>query len=195
LNMLETIKTIDMEIALANYFGVRQNLIVPNVSWGMDSHECDLFVLSPAGYGWEVEIKVSKADLFKDKYKRHGHHSSKIKFLYFAIPDYLQKWIFEIPLCAGVIIVRPNDNYECGYWCEKFRRPVVNTKYKYTDSESPGGGKINNGITVYIVINGNYEIWILLSKNLTQSVRLFYYWWFRCKGLLLGAGKEKKDKY
>jgi len=91
------ITTPEMEIALAEYFGIRQNLIVPNVSWGMDSHECDLFILTPAGYGWEVEIKVSKADLFKDKHKRHRHNSSKIKFLYFAIPEYLERYIDEIP--------------------------------------------------------------------------------------------------
>lgn len=129
-------KTIDMEITLANYFGIRQNLIVPNVSWGMDSHECDLFVLTPAGYGWEIEIKVSKADLLKDKNKRHGHYLSKIKFLYFAIPDYLESYVFEIPLRAGIIIIRPNKNYDCGYWCEKFRKPLANGRsYKYTDAE------------------------------------------------------------
>jgi len=44
-------KTIEMEIAFARYFGIRQNLIIPNVSWGMDTHECDLFVLTPARYG------------------------------------------------------------------------------------------------------------------------------------------------
>lgn len=133
--MRSKITTLEMEIALAQYFGIRQNLIVPNVSWGMDTHECDLFILTPSGYGWEVEIKVSKADLIKDKEKRHGHNSGKIKYLYFAIPDYLEKYIFEIPLRAGVIVVRPNKNYECGYWCEKFRRPGANGNYKYTDSE------------------------------------------------------------
>ncbi len=128
-------KTMSMEIALASYFGIRQNLIVPNVSWGMDSHECDLFVLTPAGYGWEIEIKVSKSDLFKDKEKRHGHHSYKIKYLYFAIPDYLEEHINEIPERAGVLVVRPNKNYDAGYWCYKVRRPQRNGNYKYTDSE------------------------------------------------------------
>lgn len=133
-------KTIDMEIALANYFGIRQNLIVPNVSWGMETHECDLFILTPAGYGSEIEIKVSKADLLKDKEKRHGHHSPKIKFLYFAIPDYLTRYVDDIPSRAGVIVVSQNrhgrigDTYEyCD--CTKIRRPVVNSSYKYTDSE------------------------------------------------------------
>jgi len=133
--MQSKITTLEMEIALANYFGIRQNLIVPNVSWGMDLHECDLFVLTPAGYGWEVEIKTGKADLLKDKNKRHGHYSSKIKFLYFAIPDYLERYTYQIPLRAGIIVVRPNNNYECGYWCEKFRKPKANGSYKYTDLE------------------------------------------------------------
>ena len=127
-------RTLEMEIALADYFGIRQNLIVPNVSWGMDSHECDLFILTPAGYGWEVEIKVSKADLFKDKEKRHGHYSSKIKYLYFAIPDYLESYVDEIPFRAGIIIIRPVVDGD-GYCCEKFSRPIANGSYKYNDKE------------------------------------------------------------
>lgn len=129
-----------MEIALAEYFGIRRNLIVPNVSWGMEIHECDLFVLTPAGYGWEIEIKISKADLMKDKEKRHNHNSYKIKFLYFAIPDYLEQYREEIPRQAGIIIIgkkrhgRIGDIYEY-YDCEKIRQPQRNSNYKYTDSE------------------------------------------------------------
>ena len=133
-------KTEYMEIALASYFGIRQNLIVPNVSWGMDSHECDLFVLTPSGCGWEIEIKISKSDLFADKNKRHGHHSSKIKFLYFAIPDYLKKYINEIPERAGIIVVSQTRHGRIGHTyeycdCTKIKSPNKNSNYKYTDLE------------------------------------------------------------
>ena len=124
------ITTLEMEVALARYFGVRQNLIIPNIGWGIGIHECDLFLLTPSGYGWEIEIKISKADLFKDKHKRHGHFSTKIKYLYFAIPDYLEKYISEIPERAGIIIVKSKN-----WQCKKTREPQKNTNYKYTTEE------------------------------------------------------------
>lgn len=41
------IDTLDMEVAVMEHFGVRQNLIVPNVWWGMGlNHECDMLVLT-----------------------------------------------------------------------------------------------------------------------------------------------------
>ena len=46
-----------------NFFNYRANLIVPNISWGLGLHECDLLVLTSSGYATEIEIKVSKADL------------------------------------------------------------------------------------------------------------------------------------
>ena len=66
------ITTTEMEVALAHYLNMRVNLIVPNISWGMFIHECDLLVITPAGYMWEVEIKVSKQDLSRDSKKRIG---------------------------------------------------------------------------------------------------------------------------
>lgn len=63
------ITTLDMEIVLMEYFGVNRNIIVPNVSWGLNLHECDLLIFSKSGYATEVEIKISKQDLLKDKNK------------------------------------------------------------------------------------------------------------------------------
>ena len=98
-------KTIDIEIAIMNYLGIRQNLIVPNISWGMDLHECDILCLSKAGYATEVEIKVSKYDLFKDKEKWHGHYDDKIAYLFFAVPESLKLIaLAHIPKRAGLFI-------------------------------------------------------------------------------------------
>jgi hypothetical protein len=101
-------KSIEIEIAVANHIGCRQYLIVPNISWGMGLHECDLLVCTKANYLWEVEIKVSKADLKKDREKLHGHHNKKIKRLYFAIPEklYNEECLSYIPERAGIFIVK-----------------------------------------------------------------------------------------
>ncbi len=138
-------KTLDMEVAVAYYFSPRLNLIVPNVSWGMFGHEVDLCVLSPAGYATEVEIKVDRADLIKDKEKRHGHRSTLIKYLYFAIPEHLEKDIEHIPERAGIIVVKWNAPWDDriysgrlikGWWsCKKIREAKVNTKCKWTDKQ------------------------------------------------------------
>ena len=55
----ETLNTADMEIAIAEWVGTRTHLVVPNVSYGMYVHECDLFVLSKSGYATEIEIKIT----------------------------------------------------------------------------------------------------------------------------------------
>ena len=67
---LITMKTLDIEIKMMQHLNIRQNIIVPNVSWGMYiggkiMHECDLLMLSSSGYATEIDIKVSKSDLLK----------------------------------------------------------------------------------------------------------------------------------
>ena len=54
-------KTIEMEVALMKHFGIRQNIIVPNVSWSFLNYEADLVVLTKSNYATEIEIKISKA--------------------------------------------------------------------------------------------------------------------------------------
>ena len=129
-------KTIEMEITLAHYFNLRQNLIVPNVYWGMGfRHELDLLVLTQANYGYEIEIKISKKDLIQDTQKRHNHESNKIKYLYFAIPEKLESDIEHIPGRAGIIIVRDNFKPWQRGKCKLLRKPVKNSDYKFTEIE------------------------------------------------------------
>jgi len=98
--------TLELEIAVMEFFGVRRNIIVPNVSWGIANlHECDILVLSTSNYATEVEIKISRNDLLKDKEKRHGHYHNHIARFYYAIPDKLQDLALEIiPDRAGLFI-------------------------------------------------------------------------------------------
>ena len=121
----DKIKTIDMEIAVARYINFSQHLIVPNVSFGMGfRHELDMLVLTNSGYLWEVEIKVSLADLKKDKDKWHGHHSSMIKDFYFAIPSCLVPHTAHIPERAGILVVSRNASGRI--YCSKIRKPKTN---------------------------------------------------------------------
>ena len=131
---MNKITTINMELILVHHFKPRTKLIVPNVSWGLGIHECDLLILSQTGYATEIEIKVSAYDLVKDKKKRHKHDSHKIKYLYFAIPHYLEELIGEIPERAGVIIVRPS-NYNGKLFCDIVRKPKVHGHYKFSEEE------------------------------------------------------------
>lgn len=118
-------------MAVARYFNTRQNLIVPNISWGMFLHECDMLVVTKAGYAYEIEIKVSKSDLKADMFKKHGHNSRKIKRLYFAIPEELINAIEYIPERAGIIVVKPANGYYYGR-CYKIREAAVVGDYKFT---------------------------------------------------------------
>ena len=109
--------TLDIEIAMMKKLNVRKNIIVPNVSWGINIknhkplHECDLLMLSSAGYATEIEIKISKADLLKDKEKSHGHNHRLIKHLYFAVPESLKEIALkEIPNNAGLYTLSYNQS-------------------------------------------------------------------------------------
>lgn len=122
---MNKITTTEMECLVARFLNARVNLIVPNVSWGMGLHECDLLVCTKAGYLWEVEIKVSKADLKKDAEKRHEHRHHNIKHLYFAIPTYLVDCIEHIPARAGIITVAPAGEKQWGR-VKQLRAPETN---------------------------------------------------------------------
>lgn len=102
----------EIEVAIARHLNPRQNLIVPNVSWGLGLFEKDLVVLTPSNYAWEIEIKVSKPDLIADKKKTHGHSSNLMKRLYFAVPEELQEEALKhIPERAGLFIVGTSEEH------------------------------------------------------------------------------------
>jgi hypothetical protein len=127
------IKTIEMELALFSFFDSRMRVIVPNVSYGMFSHELDLFMLTNSNYGIEIEIKIDKYDLIKDKEKRHGHKSKKLKHLYFAVPNYLVQYQEHIPLRAGIIsVTREKNDY---LQVEIIKKPQATSAYQFTDLE------------------------------------------------------------
>jgi len=98
--------TLEIEVRVARYMDICTNTIVPNISWGLGIHECDLMVVSSAGYVTEIEIKVSKSDLLAESKKKHSHDDPRIKNFYFAVPSDLADFALEhIPERAGLIIV------------------------------------------------------------------------------------------
>lgn len=101
-----------MEVAIANYFNYRQNIIVPNISWGLGLHECDVFIVTKSGYCTEVEIKRSKSDLLADFEKKHKHKDKKnrIKEFYYAIPkSLLSSCELLIPKDTGIIVCERSE--------------------------------------------------------------------------------------
>ena len=152
--MIDKLTTIEIEERVATYFGIRQNIIVPNISWGMNIHECDLLIVRKSGYAVEVEIKISRADLKKDLEKRHHHSDSRIRDFYFAIPEYLQDSISFIPEHAGIITLKRNYNWHGIIECKTIRNAKVNTHcQKFTTEE------ISN-----IARLGSMRIWNLKRK-------------------------------
>lgn len=137
------VKSVEIEYLLADLFNYRQNLIVPNVSYGLGfSFEADLVVVTAAGYGTEIEIKTSKADLLRDFKKGGGwkggkwftdangkvslndvHRKHWMKRFYFAMPKKMEKYMDVIPDDCGVILAGPlweirdrPDMKESTYW-------------------------------------------------------------------------------
>ena len=66
-----SVHEIEEAIILRCTNGIRSNIIVPNVSWGMGiEYEADLIVLSKQGYATEYEIKRSYSDFVADFAKK-----------------------------------------------------------------------------------------------------------------------------
>ena len=82
----------DIQALLAEYFGIRNNIIVPNVSWGLLDYEADLLIMNKTGYVTEIEIKRSWSDFLADFKKDETAHKSEIIYqFWYCVPDSLYK--------------------------------------------------------------------------------------------------------
>ena len=139
-----------LQIACARYFGYRKNIVAPNISWGLKLHECDLLVLTPSGYCYEIEIKITRADLRADSKKQHGHLSTKISRLYYCVPAVLQDFaLANIPERAGLLVVKSPT----WLWAQKVREAQ-----RYTDYQWPAVDRIK------LAHLGAMRIWSLLEN-------------------------------
>lgn len=110
--------TTEMEFAISRRFDVRTHLMVPNISWGLFSHEADMLVVRESGYCLEFEIKRSfadyKADFKKRKWKNGS--SNRIKEFYYTFPAEL--WHKRendirtlLPDFAGVLVIYNGEGF------------------------------------------------------------------------------------
>jgi len=140
-----------LEIAAADHFGYRRNLIVPNVSYGWNlDYEADLVIVSPSKYAMEVEIKISISDLRHDskkkKFKVFGI-SKRFRQFYYLIPNTMLKYQEEIisiiPDYAGLMVAEPEyvknhygDKFVKKYLCRIIKVAKINKGFhKLTDKE------------------------------------------------------------
>ena len=126
-----------VEIAVAQHFGIRDHIVVPNINWGLFSyHEADLLVLYESNWCSEVEIKVSSQDIKNDLKKKHNHEEKNIRDLWFAVPEELKDHP-DIPPHAGILAVsRYLYRKRLRYHVERIRLPKKNPKArKFTDEE------------------------------------------------------------
>lgn len=108
-------KTEQIEVAIySNLARKDHKIICPNISWGLGlNHECDILIVDKNNFLTEIEIKVSRGDLVADGKKWHKHKSDHIKYLYFAIPEKLDRpnCIEHIPQDAGIYVVTEYQNF------------------------------------------------------------------------------------
>ena len=122
-----------LEHKVATFFGIRTNLIVPNVWWGLGlNYEADLVVLRPSMWAIEIELKISKSDIKADNKKWHSHESKLFRHFYYAVPCELENCEY-LPKEKGLISVDLNRKYDS----VKIIRPskINKNARKLTDNE------------------------------------------------------------
>jgi hypothetical protein len=144
--------TAEIELAIAKYYGWRQNIIVPNVSWGLLYHEADILIMTKSGCVYEIEIKVSKSDLIAENKKRHKHQSNIIKSIYFAIPEKLKQHIEYILPNAGIYIIGKTGTVRL------LREAEININYR----------NLNDMEKYNLARLGTMRIWNLKSRVMVQ---------------------------
>lgn len=107
-----------MECLVANHFGIRNNIIIPNAYWSLFSHEMDIAVIRKSGYVVEVEIKRSVADFKNDFKKRHfdkkwGHveYQKRVRQFYYCMTKEVFLKVHDlVPEKSGLLLVLTNND-------------------------------------------------------------------------------------
>ncbi len=86
----------EIQALLAEHFGIRNNIIVPNVSWGLLDYEADLLIMNKTGYVTEIEIKRSWSDFLADFKKDDVAHKSELIYqFWYCVPEELYSKCIE----------------------------------------------------------------------------------------------------
>ena len=92
-----TVKQIENALIFSSgLFSVRNDIIIPNLSWGLLNHEADLAVLNKTGYLTEIEIKRSLADLRADFRKDVYHCDERVYKFYYCLPTGIEEKALEV---------------------------------------------------------------------------------------------------
>lgn len=154
-----------MELAIANLFGIRKNVIVPNISWGFGMHECDMFIVKKSGVAVEVEIKRSKSDLLADFKKIHAHHDvqNRITEFYYALPENLyESCKVLVPENAGIIV--------CYRWIDYKKESRVCADIKRKAKRIKGARKLTLEEQLKVARLGTMRIWSLKQKIIKNEL-------------------------
>lgn len=163
-------KTLEIEIALVKILNKRQNIIVPNVSWGIGLHECDILTILRCGDAIEYEIKVSRADFIKDFKKGHHHKSDRIRELYFVVPIELKELAFEmLSPEIGIITCKYYDSYNP--YTEETIENDISINWDRNAIPNKNAIKLTDKEILHVAHLGCMRVWNLkekLNKNIIR---------------------------
>lgn len=82
-----TVKEIELALRNSGLWNKRNDVMLPNLSWGLLNHEADFCVITKSGYLTEVEIKRSFTDLKADFKKDVFHKDERVYKFYYCLPE------------------------------------------------------------------------------------------------------------
>lgn len=119
-----SVHDIEDAIILRYTKGIRNDIVVPNVSWGMGiNYEADLIVLNRQGYATEYEIKRSYSDFVADFAKDEDAHKAPWVYrFYYVLPllikdraeEFIRHTGIETP---AVLFYDENGNFTSNNGC------------------------------------------------------------------------------
>ena len=153
----------EVEICVAKHFGWRQNIMVPNVSWGLGlRYEADMVILRPSGWAIEIEIKVARADIGADLKKHHSHNSKMFRQLWFALPEEIADDL-RIPQNAGILAMVKHTWKNASTRFVKVIRPA---------KLNPMARKLTESENRKLLELGVMRIWSLKEHIITMANRM-----------------------
>lgn len=107
-----------LKTALLSYFRFRRQMLAGDeVKSGADWETCDVMVIDKNGYSSDIEVKISKGDLWQGEAKKQKHTIYKsssldqaaktVNYFYICVPSLLMEeaklWVKEINPRYGII--------------------------------------------------------------------------------------------
>lgn len=76
-------------LALRNciIFNKRNDIMIPNLSWGLLDYEADFVAINRSGYMTEIEVKRSWEDFKADFRKLHTHNDARVYRFAYCVPQ------------------------------------------------------------------------------------------------------------